>query len=71
MLEVAGGGEVRAEEMDLQRFPTARAGGLVAACSPSSSCHTLLHSNSPELHAGPQGNQGGISINYLLNLDKY
>lgn len=57
--------------MDLQMFPTARAGGLVAACSPSSSCHTSLHSNSPELHAGPQGNQGGISINYLLNLDKY
>lgn len=34
-------------------------------------CHASLNSNSPELHAGPQGNQGGISINYLLNLDKY
>lgn len=34
-------------------------------------CHASLNFNSPEPHTGPQGNQGGLSINYLLNLDKY
>lgn len=33
--------------------------------------HASLNFNSAEPHAGPQGNQAGMSINYLLNLDKY
>lgn len=78
---------VRAEDMDLQRFPSLQPGpshvleraGRRSSPRPSSrppvpplpACHASLSFNSAEPHAGPQGNQGGMSINYLLNLDKY